>query len=197
MSQQTYICSVHKYPGTCLWKRRKSRTGLALTGCKTLLLSHGRWLQNIAVLPVRYAWLHTSNSKQKQAIVSRLSHLLHGNTLGRVTEMIPLGQLWQQTVIPDVVILLQVPLDTVSAGAPARANSNHLELRQFPGHSQIMSLSPFFAKQASALQKTHFSRRPSIAVTLPEPSYEPMNQQHWQNCRGCTKSSPGPSCWQT
>jgi hypothetical protein len=44
-------------------------------------------------------------------------------------------------------------------------------MRQFPGHSQILSLSPYFANQISTQQMTH-SGRPCIAVTLPEPGYE-------------------------
>jgi hypothetical protein len=62
------------------------------------------------------------------------------------------GHLWQQDETSDVDILITVAENTTSAGneTPEAQSSTRTFLQQhFPGHSQILSLSPFFLAQAS------------------------------------------------
>lgn len=60
------------------------------------------------------------------------------------------GHLWQQAEVSDVTIMLSdVEGAPPSADeAPEAQNSNPV-VSSFPGHSQILSLSPYFLAQAS------------------------------------------------
>jgi hypothetical protein len=61
------------------------------------------------------------------------------------------GHLWQQAELSDVEIVILCASDTVPEGdeAPEAEGSCSTLLRQFPGHSPILSLSPYFVAQVS------------------------------------------------
>lgn len=56
------------------------------------------------------------------------------------------GHLWQQAEMSDVDIVLYADVEAAQSGDCAL---NRTLLQQFPGHSQILSPSPYFKAQAS------------------------------------------------
>jgi hypothetical protein len=59
--------------------------------------------------------------------------------------------LWQQAEMSDIDIVIRVAEDIAPAGdeAPEGQDSTPTVLQQFPGHSQILSPSPYFVAQVS------------------------------------------------
>jgi hypothetical protein len=60
------------------------------------------------------------------------------------------GRLWQQEEMSDVQTVLLRTQDTAPVGdeQPEEHSSNHTVLHKFPGHSQILSICPYFLAQA-------------------------------------------------
>ena len=61
------------------------------------------------------------------------------------------GHLWQQSEMSDIEIVLVVDADAdpVGVGATEVHKVNRTVLQQFPGHSLLLSVSPYFAAQVS------------------------------------------------
>ncbi len=68
------------------------------------------------------------------------------------------GHLWKQEDMSDVEIVLCYAEDNAPAGdeSPEALSSKHIVLQQFPGHSQIMSFSPYFRAQVSVKNRRQF-----------------------------------------
>lgn len=60
------------------------------------------------------------------------------------------GYLWQEVDVSDVDIVIACVEDAAAANGEAHEAPNSTVLQQFPGHSPILSLSPYFKAQASA-----------------------------------------------
>jgi hypothetical protein len=77
-------------------------------------------------------------------------------TLSRTLDMAHpgFGHLWQQEETSDVEIIISVAEEKTSAGDefPEARSSSCTFLQQFPGHSQILSLSPYLLAQASIMK---------------------------------------------
>lgn len=78
------------------------------------------------------------------------------------------GHLWQQADMSDVDIVITCPNDAASARdeAPEAHTVNSTLLQQFPGHSTILSSSPYFNAQASVQRMfmLYYQRIPSCAT---------------------------------
>lgn len=59
------------------------------------------------------------------------------------------GHLWKQTEMSDMNIVIACAQDAASAGDEIPEGPNSTLLQQFPGHSMILSSSPYFKAQAS------------------------------------------------
>jgi hypothetical protein len=60
------------------------------------------------------------------------------------------GHLWKQTEMSDMNIVIACAQDAASAGDENPEEHNSTLLQQLPGHSMILSSSPYFKAQASA-----------------------------------------------
>ena len=98
--------------------------------------------------------LHTPTcSLGLKSIPAKQTRVQTAATLARTLTMAHpgFGHLWQQAEMSDVEIVISVAEGTVSAGdeTTEAQNSTRTILQQFPGHSPILSLSPYFVAQAS------------------------------------------------
>lgn len=59
------------------------------------------------------------------------------------------GHLWKQSEMSDIDIVIACPVDEGSGGDDAHMLENSTLLQQIPGHSPILSLSPYLKAQAS------------------------------------------------
>lgn len=59
------------------------------------------------------------------------------------------GHMWQQAEMSDAEFVICVSLEQPPAVAEAFKVQHHTVLQQFPGHSLILSCSPYFTAQAS------------------------------------------------
>jgi hypothetical protein len=81
------------------------------------------------------------------------------------------GHLWQQTDMSDVEIVLSCEEEPDPRNYPyAEAqSSNKVVLQQFPGHSQILSLCPYFVAQVGSV---------SLHLILTHASFNPRPVLH-------------------
>lgn len=62
------------------------------------------------------------------------------------------GHLWKQAETSDIDIVLSIVRDVDPAGdETSEAQARNPVLQQFPGHSLLLSVSPFFAAQVRTL----------------------------------------------